>query len=93
MVVTSGGGRPTAHEFTGTPMSRLILFLVCLSIAGTLAAGVHYAAIDLPQHSSHQVPAKTGVCDEQCRNCMETCLQEDTAMHTACFTMCAKGSV
>lgn len=80
------------REFTGTPLSRLVLFLVCLSIAGALVAGIHFTAIDLPQQNFHHAPAKTAVCDERCRNCTDTCLQEKTAMHTTCFTMCAKGS-
>jgi len=32
-----------------TPLARFVLFMVCLSIAGTIVAGAHYYTIDLPQ--------------------------------------------
>jgi hypothetical protein len=32
-----------------SPLARLVLFMFCLSIAGSLVAGIHYAAIDIPQ--------------------------------------------
>lgn len=39
-----------------TPLARLVLFMVCLSIAGAFIAGVHYAAVDLPQQNSLTAP-------------------------------------
>lgn len=45
---------------TRSPLARLVLFMVCLSIAGTFIAGVHYAAVDLPQQQS--VTAPTNSC-------------------------------
>ncbi|PKL70482.1 MAG: hypothetical protein CVV30_03775 [Methanomicrobiales archaeon HGW-Methanomicrobiales-1] len=35
------------------------MFIICLSVAGTLAAGVHYALIDLPQQQDVKVPVNS----------------------------------
>jgi hypothetical protein len=42
-----------------SPLARLVLFIICLSIAGTLTAGVHYALIDLPQQQDVKVPVNS----------------------------------
>ncbi len=39
-----------------SPLARLVLFMICLSIAGAFVAGVHYFAIDLPQQQKVQAP-------------------------------------
>jgi len=31
-----------------SPLARLVLFMVCLSIAGSFIAGIHYVAVDKP---------------------------------------------
>ncbi|MCK9631876.1 MAG: hypothetical protein M0R30_09550 [Methanoregula sp.] len=30
------------------PLARFVLFMIALSVAGSIVAGVHYAAVDLP---------------------------------------------
>jgi len=40
-----------------SPLARLVLFMVCLSVAGAFVAGVHYLAIDLPQQKSGTPPS------------------------------------
>jgi hypothetical protein len=35
-----------------SPVTRLIIFMVCLSLFGSILATVHYYAVDLPQESS-----------------------------------------
>ncbi len=40
-----------------SPLARLVLFMVCLSVAGAFIAGVHYFAVDLPQQQNVQAPA------------------------------------
>lgn len=37
---------------TRSPLARLVLFMVCLSIAGSIVAGVCYFAVDLPQQKA-----------------------------------------
>jgi hypothetical protein len=44
-----------------TPLARLVLFMVCLSVAGSFLAGVHYFAVDLPQQQSLAAP-KNDMC-------------------------------
>ncbi len=50
-------------EATQTPLSRLILFMICLAIAGSIVAGAHYYAVDLPvQNAVTQQPANCCRC-------------------------------
>jgi hypothetical protein len=42
-----------------SPIASLVLFMVCLSVAGAFLAGAHYYAVDLPQQQSVQVPENT----------------------------------
>lgn len=37
---------------TRSPLARLVLFMVCLSIAGGIVAGIYYFAVDLPQREA-----------------------------------------
>jgi hypothetical protein len=37
---------------TKSPLARLVLFMVCLSIAGSVVAGLHYYFVDLPQQKA-----------------------------------------
>lgn len=48
---------------TRTPLARLVLFMICLSIAGSAVAGAHYYAIDLPaQVAALHPPANSESC-------------------------------
>jgi hypothetical protein len=47
-----------------SPLARLVLFMVCLSVAGGAIAAVHYYAIDLPQQKALPAPENTSW---QCR--------------------------
>ncbi len=54
--------------------------MVCLAIAGTFVAGVHYFAIDLPQQKAVTAPENTS-CRELCRaigtDCTDVCQTEN----------------
>jgi len=76
------------QEFTRSPLARLVLFIVCLSIAGSIVAGVHYYAVDLPQQPEVQAPTnncgsyqeKQTACSFRCGQdpvCYSSCLTED----------------
>ncbi|MFA4876405.1 MAG: hypothetical protein WC586_03255 [Methanoregula sp.] len=68
-----------------SPLARLVLFMICLSLFGGIVAGVHYYAIDLPQQKA--VPPDNGnkpfmkcpICEFNCKfkpdyfNCMSEC--------------------
>jgi hypothetical protein len=38
----------TQSHTTRSPLAGLVLFMVCLSIAGTFIAGIHYVIVDRP---------------------------------------------
>ena len=43
-------------ESLPTPLARLVLFMICLSVLGSVFAGAHYYLIDLPQEQNVKVP-------------------------------------
>jgi len=59
-----------------SPLARLVLFMICLSIAGSILAGAHYYAIDLPEQKalSEQTPANANSnTGEKCNTCRSQC--------------------
>lgn len=71
-----------------SPLARLVLFMVCLAIAASGVAGLHYYAVDLPQQSAVVPPVNAGCeggagcsgpvgCTSLCNGqpgCIEACL-------------------
>jgi hypothetical protein len=46
-----------------SPLARLVLFMFCLAIFGSLVAGAHYIAVDLPsQEAALYPPANSESC-------------------------------
>jgi len=43
----------------GTPLTRLVLFMVCISIAGTIVAGANFLAVSLPAQNAVQAPTNS----------------------------------
>ena len=60
-------------QTTRTPLARLVLFMVCLAIAGSCIATSHYYAIDLPQQK--ETPPDNGIKfgKIKCGNCENNC--------------------
>ena len=62
-----------------TPLTRLVLFMVCLSFAGAFVAGLQYYAVDLPQQNAVKVPENTSPsamqqkCIDKQIKLLETC--------------------
>ncbi|PKG32629.1 hypothetical protein [Methanoregula sp.] len=63
------------HE-TKSPLARLVLFMIALAVAGSVFAGIHYYAVDLPQQKDARAPSNLDargimVCIEDCmiKNC------------------------
>ena len=53
----------TPHASERSPLARLVLFMVCLSIAGSILAGIHYVAVDQPQQKALEAYAQcSGGC-------------------------------
>jgi archaellum component FlaG (FlaF/FlaG flagellin family) len=42
----------SASQTTPSPLARLVLFMVCLAIAGSVVAGIQYVAVDIPQQTA-----------------------------------------
>jgi hypothetical protein len=54
-------------ESAQSPLARLVLFVVCLSIAGSFVAGAHYVMVDLPaQNAQLQAPTNGDTCSDTC---------------------------
>jgi len=76
-----------------SPLARLVLFMVCLAIAGSAVAGAHYYAIDLPQqrNAPHNdvgyVPPPL-----HCNECAENCNVPWTP-YGLCYTFCMEDCV
>lgn len=68
-----------------TPLARLVLFMVCLAIAASGVAGLHYYAVDLPEQSSAVPPSNGDImvygpvgCTNICNGdtgCIDACIQ------------------
>lgn len=69
-----------------SPLSGLVLFMVCLAIAGSFLAGAHYYAVDLPAQNAGLPPdnglkptSKCPICVFDCEgktdyyDCMQEC--------------------
>ena len=65
----------TEPQSTPSPFARLVLFMVCLAIAGTIIAGAHYLAIDRPQQERVQAPENGNSIslNEKCNTCTNNC--------------------
>ena len=66
-----------------SPIARLILFIVCLAIAGSIVGGIHYVAVDLPQQKEAMLTVP------QNNNCLAqtiACLKEPPG---CCTGLCA----
>lgn len=43
-------------------LARLILFMVCLALAGSIVAGAHYFITDMPMQNAVQPPVNGDTC-------------------------------
>lgn len=73
---------------TQSPLSRLVLFIVGLAIAGSIVAGVHYFVIDLPQQNAMQPPTNDSPwpnenpCKFKCNAEQNSCRWQDSMYNT-----------
>jgi len=68
-----------------SPLARLILFITCLAIAGSILAGTHYYTIDLPQKNVEVAPSN--FIWDNCKDCLKWCAW-DHPNNPACKHMC-----
>jgi hypothetical protein len=57
-----------------TPLARLMFFMICLAVAGSILAGAHYYAIDLPQQNAVVAPVNSP--SDNCQDCYDWCARE-----------------
>ncbi len=83
----SGPVHLTMTSSAQPPLARLVLFLVCLSIAGSLIAGIHYFAIDHPAQAAVQIPGNNA---QDVNDCIRKCPPDNGRDRTAvlCRTAC-----
>jgi len=62
-----------------SPLARLVLFMVCLSVAGAFVAGVHYIAVVQPQQNIQNTPTNWGpdICGDKLFSCIQDCKKPD----------------
>lgn len=90
----------TATQSPGSPLGRLVLFIACLAIAGSILAGVLYFTVDLPaQQAAVQPPENKFVAPWWDVNCFTACDNLYLA-HTinkatwdACYHTCCGGGL
>jgi hypothetical protein len=61
------------------PLARLVLFMICLAIAGSVVAGMHYTFIDLPAQDALRAPTNSRAdnCPEWCKEYAAGDMQKD----------------
>lgn len=57
-----------------SPFARLVLFMTCLAIAGSVVAGAHYYAVDLPAQKALQAPENAQYSETNCALCLHNCM-------------------
>lgn len=61
-----------------SPLARLVLFIICLAVAGSCLAGAHYFVVDLPQQekSMQEIPSNNNCLAQQIL-CLKTSTPEE----------------
>ena len=74
------------------PLARLMVFMISLSIAGSILAGAHYYAVDLPQQNVLQAPENAQSSTQRCETCTNNCnmwlISGNRDMYNECMTQC-----
>lgn len=76
---------------TRSPLAQLVLFMVCLSVAGTFVAGAHYYVIDIPEQKAiagHPPGNANGDTIEKCNTCISYCNYVDPEVIGGCISDC-----
>jgi hypothetical protein len=80
-----------------SPLTRLVLFIVVLAIAGTFVAGIHFFAVDLPAQKTIQAPENLVQCTTiTClpkgypEGCDAFCTMHYPDTHGACVEECVQ---
>jgi hypothetical protein len=73
-----------------SPLARLVLFIIGLSIAGSILAGVHWFAVDLPAEQYLQAPQNSNApeCKVPYYQCIRNCQQNPADNFGVCRNRC-----
>lgn len=76
-----------------SPLARLVVFMVCLSVAGTFIAGLHYLAIDKPSQDTTEQPLNElgADCGESCILNRNACLNSPMSLNAMDESLCESG--
>jgi hypothetical protein len=70
--------------------------MVCLAIAGSVVAGVHYFAVDQPLQKSVEAPLNSGRGDDPCsvqeQQCIASCSGLIVPEEQACIRSCGEAA-
>lgn len=69
-----------------SPLARLMLFMICLAIAGSVVAGLHYYAVDLPAQKHLPAPENAQSSGMNCEVCKHNCKVDMD--YYACLAIC-----
>jgi hypothetical protein len=76
------------------PLTRLVLFMICLAITGSVVAVIHYHAVDLPAQAALHAPSNDhspnrGTCTrENIAKCEKGCTRPDKVLDLSCYETC-----
>lgn len=73
-----------------TPLTRLVLFMVCLALAGLCVSGAHYYVVDMPQQQNIQAPqnSNTNSLAQKCPSCVDNCKYLPDKEKYPCLELC-----
>jgi hypothetical protein len=69
-----------------SPLARLVLFMVCLAVAGSVLGWAHYLVIDLPAQKNLPAPENAQSSGSNCALCLHNC--EIDPDRYSCEAMC-----
>ena len=75
---------PTSNA---SPFARLVLMIACLSIAGSILAGAHYYAVDLPTQKTVTEPPQNCAYME----CVYACIKQYNGQNMDWVLQCGNG--
>lgn len=65
----------TGNNNRRSPLAALVLFMIGLAIFGSIIAGAHYSAVDLPAQQNIRVPENSNTTElaQKCPTCIYNC--------------------
>lgn len=61
------------NQTSGAPLGRLVLFLFCLGVLGTIIGGGYYLAVELPAQMTADLQPPANAANLMCQKCLFAC--------------------